>query len=66
MRKTINPHPKMVKDEATGTYIPNIRFDDWESGYKSGVADAVCSGFYDIAAALIHVNCKPQNTLDKT
>jgi hypothetical protein len=64
MGKTINPYPKLIKDENTGTYVPNKRYDDWESGYKSGVADAVSAGFYNIAA-LIQGNCKSRNAPDK-
>ena len=60
MGRSINPHPKIIKDEYTGTDTPNHRYDDWESGYKSGVSDAVCSVFYEIAAAIIHE--KPESS----
>jgi hypothetical protein len=65
MKKTINPHPKLIRDEDTGIAIPNKRYDDWESGYKSGIADAVCAGFYNIAAAFIHKNRESYSITDK-
>jgi hypothetical protein len=65
MRKLINPYPKFIKDEDSGIEVPNTRYDDWESGYRAGIADTVCSGFSGIAAALKYGNRNPQGVAEK-
>lgn len=65
MGQIINPYPKLVKDEDSGIEVPNKRYDDWESGYRAGLADAVCSGFYNMAAALKYKNRNSQGVAEK-
>uniref|UniRef100_A0A6M3J947 Uncharacterized protein n=1 Tax=viral metagenome TaxID=1070528 RepID=A0A6M3J947_9ZZZZ len=31
----INPYPKTIIDEVSGTEIPNQRYDDWLKGYAA-------------------------------
>jgi hypothetical protein len=66
MGRSINPYPKIIKDEDTGVNIPNRRYDDWENGYKSRAANVIYSGFYKIATSIIHQPHKITKVQDRT
>jgi hypothetical protein len=60
-----NPYPKLIRDEDSGIEVPNKRYDDWESGYRAGLADAVCSDFDDSDAALKYKNRDSKGVADR-
>ena len=49
---TKNPFPQTLKDEASGTEVPNQRYQDWEAGYAAAVKDAARIVLSEIQKAL--------------